>query len=173
MKTFDQLIYDLTYRSYSWTPVAIPQSVRKLPYFKPSKVKVALFPFEYYDLTGNFGVYTPTKDTIRLLPSHHYSSQTYFECALYHETVHWTGHPSRLARRPLLDTYRSLVDEAHEELIANMATYLELEDQYSLCSIVRYSGQPEFSLNYLKNIYYNEVQQARAFIDAQHKEPYI
>ena len=67
---------------------------------------------------GNKAFYSPSEDIIQLPPPAWFSEPDDYYAVALHETVHWTGHPSRLCRplgrRHGIDAY------AYEELVAEM-----------------------------------------------------
>lgn len=67
--------------------------------------------------------YSPTEDYISIPPIRDFDSKEEYYSALFHEIIHWTGHPSRL-NREASGRYGS-EDYAYEELVAELgAAYL-------------------------------------------------
>jgi len=67
---------------------------------------------------GNKAAYYPVGDFIELPPKGAFESPEYFYATAFHELIHWTGHPDRLAR----DLSGRFGDRSYamEELIAEM-----------------------------------------------------
>jgi antirestriction protein ArdC len=67
--------------------------------------------------------YSRASDSIHLPPREAFKDQTGYYGAALHELAHWTGHPSRLNRQTLNDTYRfGDTNYAKEELRAELAS---------------------------------------------------
>jgi len=69
---------------------------------------------------GNRGFYAPTRDLIQLPPRESFRDAESYVATRAHETIHWTSHPSRLAR----ELGKRFGDNAYaaEELIAEMGS---------------------------------------------------
>lgn len=83
---------------------------------------------EYYagdapklEFGGNTACYSPALDTVHMPERETFRSPESFYGTWFHETVHSTGHPSRLARKDLLN-FHSFGDPSYsrEELVAEM-----------------------------------------------------
>jgi antirestriction protein ArdC len=75
---------------------------------------------------GTRAFYSPGDDLIQMPHPEHFVTAEHYDATLLHEHVHWTGHPSRLAR----DIGRRFGDSAYafEELVAELgAAFLSAE----------------------------------------------
>ena len=72
------------------------------------------------NISGNQAYYNVAKDTIRVPFAEQFESPCQYYKVLFHELIHWTGHPSRLNRI----FGKSMQDEvyAFEELIAELGS---------------------------------------------------
>lgn len=78
-------------------------------------------------LGGDRAYYSPSGDYIQMPPKESFSPPHQYYSVLAHETVHWTGHETRLNR---LDKFARFGSEAYaiEELVAELgASYLSAE----------------------------------------------
>ena len=67
---------------------------------------------------GNKAFYSPSEDIIQLPPETWFPTPDDYYAVALHETVHWTGHPRRLAR--VLGRRHGIEAYAYEELVAEM-----------------------------------------------------
>ena len=72
--------------------------------------------------TGRMPAYAPKSDTITMPPLRYFESEAYYCSTQYHEAVHSTGHPSRLARFEVDadDALFGSESYAKEELVAGI-----------------------------------------------------
>jgi len=73
-----------------------------------------------FRIGGDQAFYVPKEDFIRIPNQTSYTDQINYYRTAFHELGHWTGHKSRLDRS--LTTKFGTVDNAREELVAEMAT---------------------------------------------------
>lgn len=96
---------------------------------------------------GNKAAYYPVGDFIELPPKGAFESPEYFYATAFHELIHWTGHPDRLAR----DLSGRFGDRSYamEELIAEMgAAFLSAHARLP----VRKLQHPEYINDWLRVI---------------------
>ena len=89
----------------------------------------------------NLACYSPLHDTVTMPTTELFKDDVKYYSTLFHELIHWTGHPTRLNRFDLGDRTREKY--AFEELVAEMGSMLVYFD---------YNFKEEFSnsLAYLK-----------------------
>jgi len=89
----------------------------------------------------NLACYSPINDTVTMPNTELFKDDVKYYSTLFHELIHWTGHPNRLNRFDLVD--RNKEKYAFEELVAEMGSMLIYFD---------YNFKDEFSnsLAYLK-----------------------
>jgi len=76
---------------------------------------------------GARACYNPTTDTIHLPPRHSFISDAQYFSTRLHESAHWSGHPTRLARDAFVGP-RTAAVYAREELVAELcAAFLGAE----------------------------------------------
>lgn len=66
--------------------------------------------------------YSPSTDSITLPQTEYFKDEIRYYATLFHELIHWTGHPDRLKRFELSAGKRS--EYAFEELVAEMGSML-------------------------------------------------
>lgn len=89
----------------------------------------------------NIASYSPQNDTVTMPNTEMFKDDIKYYSTLFHELIHWTGHPNRLRRFDLIE--RNKEKYAFEELVAEMGSMLIYFD---------YNFKDEFSnsLAYLK-----------------------
>ena len=95
---------------------------------------------------GSRAYYVPSRDHIQMPELKNFDSAEDYYSTRFHETVHSTGHESRLNRPSITDaTYFGSTNYSKEELVAEMGAAF-------LCGIVGIdNGTAENSASYLKN----------------------
>ena len=93
---------------------------------------------------GNRAYYAPGPDHIRLPLPEQFSGIDGFHATRFHELVHWTGHPSRLARK--YGSQFGTPDYAREELVAEMGSAFLCD----WCGLEAELQHPEYIASWLK-----------------------
>ena len=79
---------------------------------------------DWKEVKGNRAFYSPMTDSITMPQFEQFKDPLNFYSTLFHETVHWTSHPSRMNRK--LGTQFGDADYAFEELVAEIGSAFAL-----------------------------------------------
>lgn len=93
---------------------------------------------------GNRAYYAPVEDYIRLPLPEQFCGLDGFHATRFHELVHWTGHPGRLARK--YEGAFGSSDYAREELVAEMGSAFLCD----WCGLEAELQHPEYIASWLK-----------------------
>jgi antirestriction protein ArdC len=113
-----------------------------------------------YEL-GDRAFYQPDNDTITIPPFATFNSRADYLSTLFHELVHWVGHPSRLNRDSLLSPRFGAQAYAAEELIAELGCAM-ICAEFGVDNVVQHAASIKDYLALLE-------ADSRAFITAASK----